>query len=173
MNLNQISKKEATLMKLRYLIMALVTTAIVVSCQQNRKANMPINEALQAAMDESIKNSGAIGVSAAIIFPDGQMWKGASGISHEGVPVTTDMLFDIGSIEKNFQAALALKLVEEGLIALDDPLEKWFPPYPNISGKITIRQILNLTSGIDNLVEDPNSPFRVGYVNIQHGKIWT
>jgi D-alanyl-D-alanine carboxypeptidase len=173
MNLNQISKKEATLMKLRYLIMALVTTAIVVSCQQNRKANMPINEALQAAMDESIKNSGAIGVSAAIIFPDGQMWKGASGISHEGVPVTTDMLFDIGSIEKNFQAALALKLVEEGLIALDDPLEKWFPPYPNISGKITIRQILNLTSGIDNLVEDPNSPFRVGYVNIQHEKIWT
>ena len=76
-------------MKLRYLIMALVTTAIVVSCQQNRKANMPINEALQAAMDESIKNSGAIGVSAAIIFPDGQMWKGASGIKR-----TSTCIFD-------------------------------------------------------------------------------
>ncbi len=147
--------------------------AMLVGCQQNQKTGRSIQEALQAAMDESIKNSGAIGVSAAVIFPDGKLWQGASGISHEGVPVTTDLLFDIGSIAKNFQATLALKLVEEGLIALDDPLEKWFPPYPNINGKITIRQVLSLTSGIDNLVEDPNSPFRVGYVNIQHKKIWT
>jgi CubicO group peptidase (beta-lactamase class C family) len=158
-------------MKLRNLIIAIVIAAILVGCQQ--KTGRPIHEALQAAMDESLKNSGAIGVSAAIILPDSEMWKGASGISHEGVPVTTDMLFDIGSIEKNFQAAFALKLVEEGLISLYDPLEKWFPPYPNINGKITIRQVLNLTSGIDDLVEDPKSPFRVGYVNIQHEKIWT
>jgi D-alanyl-D-alanine carboxypeptidase len=120
-----------------------------------------------------MKNSGAVGVSAAVIFPDGHLWKGASGISHEGVSLSTDMLFDIGSIAKNFQAALALKLVEDGLISLDDPLEKWFPPYPNIDGKITIRQVLNLTSGIDNIVEDSNSPFRVGYVNIDHEKMWT
>jgi len=124
-------------------------------------------------MDASIEKSGAIGVSAAVIFPDGQLWKGASGISHEGVPLTSEMLFDIASMQKNFQAALALKLVEEGLISLEDPLKKWFPPHPNISGKITIRQILNLTSGIDNFVEDSNSPFRVGYVNIQHEKVWT
>jgi len=101
------------------------------------------------------------------------MWKGASGISHEGVLVTTDMLFDIGSIEKNFQATLALLLAEEGLISLDDPLKKWFPSYPHINGKITIRQLLNMTSGIDKFVEDPNSPYRIGYVNIQHEKIWT
>lgn len=161
------------MMKLLNLIMAIVTAVMCVSCRQNQKTSKNIHEALQAAMDESIKNSGAIGVSAAIIFPDGQLWQGASGISHEGVPITTDMLFDIASIEKNFQAALALKLVEEGLIALDDPLEKWFSPYPNINGKITIRQILSLTSGIDNFVEDANSPFRVGYVNIDHEKMWT
>jgi len=146
---------------------------MIVFCQQNQKTGMEIHEALQAAMDKSLENSGAIGVSAAVIFPDGQIWQGASGISHEGVPVTTDMLFDIGSIEKNFQSALALKLVEEGLITLDDPLEKWFPPYPHINGKITIRQLLNMTSGLDKIVEDPNSPFRIGYVNIQHEKILT
>jgi D-alanyl-D-alanine carboxypeptidase len=124
-------------------------------------------------MDEAMENSGAIGVSAAIQFPDGDMWKGASGISHEGVPVTTEMLFDIGSIEKNFQAALALKLVEEGLIALDDPLEKWLTPDPNINGKITIRQLLNMRSGIDKLVDDSNSPWRIGYTNIDFEKMWT
>jgi D-alanyl-D-alanine carboxypeptidase len=166
-------ERQGAKMILRYLTIGFMMTAMTGGGQQDRKPVAGIHEALQRAMDESIKNSGAIGVSAAVIFPDGHMWKGASGISSEGVPLTTDMLFDIASIQKNFQAALALKLVEEGLISLDDPLEKWFPPYPNISGKITIRQILNLTSGIDNLVEDPNSPFRVGYVNIQHDKMWT
>jgi|GEM_PF-1087067 len=160
-------------MKLQNLIIIIVTMTLLVYCQGNQKTGKEINDKLQAAMDESIPNSGAIGVSAAVIFPDGKMWQGASGISHEGIPITTDMLFDIGSIEKNFQAALALKLVEEGLIALDDPLEKWFPSYPYINGKITIRQLLNMTSGLDKIVEDPNSPFRIGYVNIQHERILT
>ena len=157
----------------RYVLAGLVMTAAFGSCQRSPTPAAAIEKAMQAAMDESIKNSGAVGVSAAVIFPDGHVWKGASGISHQGVPLTTDMLFDIGSTEKNFQAALALKLAEDGVISLDDPLEKWFPPYPNISGKITIRQVLNLTSGIDNIVEDSNSPFRVGYVNIDHEKMWT
>ena len=124
-------------------------------------------------MDESIKNSGAIGVSAAVVFPDGEMWAGTTGISHAGVPLTTDMLFDIASVQKNLQAALALKLVEEGVIALDDPLGKWLPPTPDIDGAITIRQLLNLTSGIKDFVGHPKSPFRVGYVNIDFEQIWT
>jgi D-alanyl-D-alanine carboxypeptidase len=83
------------------------------------------------------------------------------------------MLFDIASVQKNFQAALALKLVEEGLLALDDPLEKWLPPYPNIDGKITIRQLLSLTSGIADIVPSPKSPWRAGFQSIEFEKIWT
>ena len=157
----------------RNVLAAIVLTALIAGCQRNPNPAMSIEESLQKSLDESIGSSGAVGVSAAVILPDGHMWKGASGISHEGVPITTDMLFDIASIAKNYQAALALKLVEDGLISLDDPLEKWFPPYPNISGKITIRQVLNLTSGIDNIIGDSNSPFRAGYVNIDHKKTWT
>jgi D-alanyl-D-alanine carboxypeptidase len=160
-------------MKLRFPILILLMAAVIGSCQQNRKQGASIGPALQAAMDESIKNSGAIGVSAAVIFPDGQMWAGTSGISHEGVPLTTDMLFDIASVQKNLQAALALKLIEEGVIALDDPLGKWLPPSPNIDGAITIRQLLNLTSGIDDFVGDSKSPFRIGYINIDFEKMWT
>lgn len=79
-------------------------------------------------MDESIQNSRVIGVSAAVFFTDGDLWKGASGLSHEGMPVTTGTLFDIGSVHKNFQSALALRLVEKGLMSLDDPVVKWLPP---------------------------------------------
>lgn len=77
---------------------------------------------------------------------------------------------DIGSAQKKLQVAPALKLVEDQLISLDDPLGKWLPAYPNINGKMTIRQLLNLTSGVDNLVEDPNYPWRVEYGNIRFEK---
>lgn len=160
-------------MRLKNLITVFFIVILLCSCQQNKKSDVSLNESLQTAMDEAMKNSNAVGVSAAIIFPDGTMWKGTSGISHEGIPVTTDMLFDIGSIEKNFQATLALLLVEEGLLDLNDPLKKWIPSYPNINENITICQLLNMTSGIDKIVYDPNSPWRIGYTNIDFEKIWT
>jgi D-alanyl-D-alanine carboxypeptidase len=58
------------------------------------------------------------------------------------------MLFAIGSVTKNFVAALTLSLVEEGELSLDDPVSKWLPTYPYVDGNITIRQLLNHTSGI-------------------------
>jgi len=58
------------------------------------------------------------------------------------------MFFAIGSITKNVVAALTLKLVEEDVLSLKDPLSKWLPGYPHVDDKITIRQLLNHTSGL-------------------------
>ena len=160
-------------MKLRHLIMIFLSAAAPLSSRPNQESGAPIGPALQAAMEESIKNSGAIGVSSAVVFPAGGMWAGTAGASHAGVPLTTDMLFGIASVQKNLQAALALKLIEEGAIGLHDPLRKWLPPTPAIDGAITIRQLLNLTSGIKNFVGNPKSPFRIGYVNIDFEHTWT
>jgi D-alanyl-D-alanine carboxypeptidase len=155
-------------------ILAIAMMIVVLSsCRPSRLEETPTGKALQAAMDESMPGSGAIGVSAAVVFQDGTLWAGATGISHEDEPLTTDMLFDIASAQKNLQAALVLKLVDEGVFALDDSIGKWLPPSPHIEGAITIRQLLNMTSGIDDFVGDSNSPFRVGYVNIDFGKVWT
>lgn len=154
-------------------VIALLIVAALVSCQRDREAGPPIGPTLQTALNGSLENSGAIGVSVAVLFPDGGMWAGTAGTSHEGVPLTTDMLFDIASAQKNLQAALALSLVEEGVLGLDDPLEEWLPPMPHIDGAITIRQLLGLTSGIDGFVGDPESPFRIGYLNIDFEKMWT
>ena len=63
------------------------------------------------------------------------------------------MLFDIGSIGKNFVAVLVLQLVEEERLGLDDPIRKWLPVYPHIDGTITIRQLLNHTSGVFDFVD--------------------
>jgi len=153
-------------MKTRFLLIVILGAAVACRSQPGRKPDTSIGPALQSAMDRSIGGSGVTGVSSAVLFSDGSLWKGASGFSHPGVPMTTEMLFDIGSIEKNLQAALALRLIEDGLMGLDDPLSKWLPPHPNIPGTITIRQLLNMTAGLNDFVDDANSPFRIGYYNI-------
>jgi D-alanyl-D-alanine carboxypeptidase len=160
-------------MKLGHLIMIFFAAAASLSGQPNQESRAPIGPALQAAMEGSTKNSGAIGVSAAVVFPTGEMWAGTTGVSHAGVPLTTDMLFGIASVQKNLQAALALKLIEEGAFGLDDPLRKWIPPTAALNGAITVRQVLNMTSGIKDFVGHPKSPFRVGYVNIDFEHNWT
>ena len=102
----------------------------------------------QIVLDKGIKKFNIRGVSAAIVFDTGSLWVGTSGISHDTVSMKPDMLFSIGSITKNFVATLTLKLVEEGTLSLEDKLSEWLPPYPNIDSNITIRQLLNHTSGI-------------------------
>ncbi len=113
-----------------------------------------LEEHMQQVLDSGLKKHNAIGVSAAVIFPDRKIWTGVSGISHATVSIKPDMLFAIGSITKNFVAALTLKLTEEGLLSLDDPLSKWLPPYPHVNGIVTIRQLLSHTSGIYKFLDN-------------------
>lgn len=131
------------------------------------------SDPLQQTLERAFKGSKCIGVSAAVISADGKMWQGVCGISAQNVPVRQDMLFDIGSASKNLLATLTLKLVEAELIALDDPIGKYLPTYANINPKITIRQLLNQTDGVDEFVPDADSPWRVGYSKIEYTKIWT
>ncbi|MCE0724128.1 serine hydrolase domain-containing protein [Legionella resiliens] len=67
--------------------------------------------------------------------------------------ITSNNLFDIGSITKSFTALILLQLQTEDKLTLDDRLGKWLPQYPNWKN-ITLRQLLNMTSGIPNYSED-------------------
>jgi D-alanyl-D-alanine carboxypeptidase len=128
----------------------LVTLFLFTSCSHD--INSPIEKQFQEVLDEGISKyydeNDVRGVSAAVILPDQNIWTGVSGISHDTVSIKPDMLFAIGSITKTFVATLTLKFVEEGVFSLDDPLSKWLPAYPHIDSTITIRQLLNHTSGI-------------------------
>jgi D-alanyl-D-alanine carboxypeptidase len=113
-------------------------------------------KSLQAALD-GVRSSGKYpGASAAVLFPDGSIWSGVSGTAtlSSKMPLTTDTLFSIGSISKTFVAALIGRLAMDGALGLDDPLSKYVPDFPN-AANITIRQLLDHTSGIDD-VFDPN-----------------
>ncbi len=85
-------------------------------------------------------------------------WKGVAGISHTGMPITSDMLFGIASNTKLFTGVLLLKLAENNIIQLDDSLHQYLPNFDNIDSNITIRQLLNHTSGLADVTSVPGYP---------------
>jgi D-alanyl-D-alanine carboxypeptidase len=98
------------------------------------------------------------GISASVIYPGMGTWKGVTGISHTGTPITSDMLFGIASNTKLFTGVLLLKLAENNIIQLDDSLHQYLPTFNNIDSNITVRQLLNHTSGLDDVTSVPGYP---------------
>ncbi len=87
---------------------------------------------------------------------DQLLYKGARGMASVelGVPMQPDQLLRIGSVTKQFAAAALLKQIDEGKAKLDDPVSRFLPDYPNAS-KITLRQLLNHTSGVKSYTAIP------------------
>ena len=79
---------------------------------------IPVEDQLQDVLDQGISRYEVNGVSAAVIFPDGKIWNGVSGISHDTVAIEPKMVFAVGSVTKNFVAALILSLAEEQVLSL-------------------------------------------------------
>jgi D-alanyl-D-alanine carboxypeptidase len=63
--------------------------------------------------------------------------------------------FRMASNTKTMTATLVLQLVAEGKLALTDPVEKWLPGQVPNGGAITLRMLLNHTSGLFDYTEDP------------------
>lgn len=123
-------------------------TASTTEPAQAQLPALPFGGELQSVLDLVLDTDDAGGVSLAVLVPGYEPWVGVAGDSEPGVPVTVGMAFGAGSISKNFIAALVLQLAEEGRLSLDDQLDVWLPPYPNVDGTATIRQLLDHTSGL-------------------------
>jgi CubicO group peptidase (beta-lactamase class C family) len=70
------------------------------------------------------------------------------------VPVSEETLFQSGSLGKQFTAVAVMLQVQEGKLRLDDPLTKYFPDAPRSWRAITVRNLLNHTSGIPEYTDD-------------------
>ncbi|MBN2001166.1 serine hydrolase [candidate division KSB1 bacterium] len=106
----------------------------------------------QHVLDSLVITNKIMGASAAIIFPGKGTWQGVYGMSNPGTKkeINPDMLFDIGSNTKTFIATLVLRLEEEGLLNIEDPLFTWLPTFSNIDSTITLHQLLNHTGGVSD-----------------------
>lgn len=66
-----------------------------------------------------------------------------------------DHVMRLGSITKQFTAVAILQLIEDGKIALNDPVTKFFPDYPDSGKNITVEHLLTHTSGIPSYTGKP------------------
>ena len=100
----------------------------------------------------------ADGPGASVVISEGGkiVYQGQRGLADIAAkrPITPATVFRIGSITKQFSAAVVLQLAAEGKLKLSDPLSKYLPDYPNAAG-ITVEQLLNHTSGIQSYTGIP------------------
>ena len=72
---------------------------------------------------------------------------GMADLEHDA-KITPDSIFEAGSVSKQFTAASVLLLAREGKLSIDDPVRKYIPELPDYGAPLTIRHMLNHTSGL-------------------------
>jgi CubicO group peptidase (beta-lactamase class C family) len=131
------------------LLLLIIFTVFSVQSEENN--DYPIPERIQKIeqfLTESEKNgfSGAILVS----YKGKVLLKDAFGYADQKakIPATTDMVYDTGSLTKQFTAAGVLQLIKEGKLSTNDTLSQFFDNLPEDKKKITLHQLLTHSSGI-------------------------
>ena len=105
-----------------------------------------VDDRIQAIMAERHIPGAAVAV-----VKDGRVvrMKGYGVASLEfGVPVTTDTVFEIGSVSKQMTAAGVMLLVQDGKVNLDERVSKYLPNTPEAWKDVTVRHLMTHTSGI-------------------------
>jgi D-alanyl-D-alanine carboxypeptidase len=114
--------------------------------------------AFARGLEAARARGGADGVTFAVVVDGTLAWSGASGTVHVGeAPLTADTPMVIGSVTKTFVAATVLQLAAEGRLDLDDPVSEHLPGLDgldDLAAAITIRQLLDHTSGLADLFND-------------------
>jgi D-alanyl-D-alanine carboxypeptidase len=125
---------------------------------------------------------GLPGVALAIERDGDPVYAGVAGVAsiERKTPADIADRFRLGSITKAFTAIIVLQLAEEGVLALDDTVTAWLDApevarIPNVD-TVTVRQLLNHTSGIYDYLDEDDSQFvEVAYLapDADWTKVWT
>ncbi len=136
---------------------ALAMTSL--SCGSRQAAAPSFDEATQQRMEKIITDAMAAekipGVIAGVWVDGRGAWTGAFGQADTatGEAMWTGLAARIASNTKAFTATVVLQLAGEGRLSLDDPLTKYVVGIPN-GDRVTVRQLLDMTSGIYSYSED-------------------
>jgi D-alanyl-D-alanine carboxypeptidase len=120
-----------------------------------------IRESIQAKLDQLHAAAGFPGATIGFVLPDGRSGSVSTGVSDLATKrplVPTDLML-AGSIGKTFVAAVMIQLAQEEKVNLDDKIDHWFKTEPWFArlanaNDITIRMLLNHSSGISNHADD-------------------
>lgn len=106
---------------------------------------------------EAVKVDRIVGLSIGVARGDDILVAEGFGLANVelDVPATSDTVYRIGSITKEFTAAAILLLVEEGKVSLDGSLTTYLTGYPKVGDSVTIRHLLQHTSGVVDFTRLP------------------
>lgn len=128
-------------------LLTISLAAAAAQAQDTRALTRFVDSAATAAVSAK---GGTPGVSIAIVKAGRPLLIKGYGFAdiENDVPATPETVYRIGSVTKQFTAAAILRLAEQGKLALDDTLQKFLPTFPSQDNRVTIRHLLNHTSGI-------------------------
>lgn len=153
----------------RLALAMLATLAVPASAQEPAVPELPVRleqawQRLDAYVAQMMREGRTPGLALALTTRQGTVAVRTYGWADlkEGVPVTPDTLFQIGSISKSFTAIALLQLAEEGKLRLDAPLTEYWPWFAVRSEHppFTVHHLLRHTSGLPRDRDDiPGSLF--------------
>jgi len=142
--------KRPRIIKVLFLLIIIGIAAAIFLFKPEPKFDKKTEKGLESFLAESQEKYKAPGLMIGVWSPKGN-WLGTRGVSdiRTGELMNPELETRIGSVTKTFTGTVILQLVDEGKMSLEDTLDKYRPYIPN-SEKITIRELLNMTSGIYN-----------------------
>src|ERR1700677_795812 len=108
-----------------------------------------IEERIDAVLAAELEPGGP-GAAVAVIRDGSFIHRKAYGMANIEweVPLTPDAVFRIASLTKQFTAVAIMMLAERGQLSIDAPIETYLPDWPGRGRTVTIRHLLNHTSGV-------------------------
>lgn len=133
---------------LRHVFLFLFSASIFLSCQ-----NSVDTSPMETSVDEIFQEYDDIekpGAAVAVVQNGEIVFKKGYGSAHleYDIPVTTETIFHVASVSKQFTVFALLLLAEEGKLTLDDPIQKYIPEVPDFGEEITLRHLATHTSGM-------------------------
>ena len=164
-------RKRTALISILALTLAVVgATAVATIAARDGEAGRDAK--LQRALDELVL-AGAPGAIAFVREGDRtiRLTSGYGNLSPKTRMRAGDR-FRVASVTKSFVATVVLQLVGEGKLALADPVERWLPGVFANGSSITIRQLLNMTSGLFDYLDDSDRTVLTPYLNGHFTYVW-
>lgn len=139
---------------------AATITALAVTLAGTALAGHGTHQATREAVEAAVED-GVPGITLTARDHHGR-WTTTAGVGdlRTGQPRTPADRYRVGSITKTFVATVLLQLEAEGRLSLDDTVDSWLPGVVHGNGndgsRITVRQLLNHTSGLYDYTSDPD-----------------
>jgi CubicO group peptidase (beta-lactamase class C family) len=149
--------KNRTLRALAALLLPALAMVTLTAADAAAQTDRTLAQRLDSLAGAAVIEGSAVGTVAAVVRGDDTLLMKGYGKADVGwdVPMPADAMFEIGSVTKQFTAAAILQLRDAGKLSLDDEITEWLPDFDTRGNTVTVRHLLDHTSGMVGLTEMP------------------